>query len=282
MSETFEPKPEGIGEMYDKIAALSKDMLGDSHHFGYFRGGSHDGVTMRDAADAMTDLVLERLAVTPGQRVLDLGCGTGAPAVRLAQAAQVEVVGITISTEQLEIARARVQDAGVADRVRFDLVDAMEMEFDAESFDAVFAIESLEHMPDQRHVLRSIAAVLRPGGRFVCAQPMLHRVNDEEHLAFLRELYEMYNLPEQPFVDEYPRMFADAGLLVNRLEDVYREVMPPTLKLMSAWIGANSDRLAELGDYGTEVAGLVDGMEKFADLPGAGFVVLTADKAGAR
>ncbi|MFC3892460.1 SAM-dependent methyltransferase [Lentzea rhizosphaerae] len=282
MSETFEPKPEGIGEMYDKIAALSKDMLGDSHHFGYFRGGAHDGVTMRDAADAMTDLVIERLAVTPGQRVLDLGCGTGAPAVRLAESAHVEVVGITISNEQLEIAQARAEAAGLADRVRFELVDAMKMEFDAESFDAVLAIESLEHMPDQRHVLRSITGILRPGGRFVCAQPMLHRVNDEEHLAFLRELYEMYNLPEQPFVDEYPRMFADAGLQLNRLEDVYREVMPPTLKLMTSWIGANTERLAELGDYGTEVAGLVDGMEKFADLPGAGFVVLTADKAGAR
>ena len=268
--------------MYDKIAALSEDMLGDSHHFGYFPGGGHDGRSMRDAADAMTDLVIDRLAVAPGQRVLDLGCGTGRPAVRLAESAQVEVVGITISEEQLEIARERAKASAVADRVRFDLVDAMEMAFDAESFDAVFAIESLEHMPDQARVLRSITELLRPGGRFVCAQPMLHRVNDEAHLAFLRELYEMYNLPEQPFADEYPRMFADAGLQLRLLEDVYREVMPPTLKVMSSWIAANTERLTELGEYGTEVAGLVDGMEKYADLPGAGFLVLTAEKAGAR
>lgn len=279
MSDSFVPHPEFIGKMYDKITELSKDMLGDNHHFGYFPDGTHVNTTMQEAADRMTDIVIDRLSISPGQRVLDLGCGTGRPAVRLAEAAQVEVVGITVSSEQLKIAKNRASTASVADRVQFHLMDATRMSFDNESFDAVVAIESLEHMPDQAHTLRSIANILRPGGRFVGGQPALHRVDDHGDGSFLRELYQMYNLSEQPFLDEYPQLFARAGLRVRYLEDVYRYVMLPTLKTINEWIQSNTARLSDLGDYGKEVVDLVNGMEKFAELPGAGFVIFAADKA---
>jgi cyclopropane fatty-acyl-phospholipid synthase-like methyltransferase len=278
MSTQHEPQLEFVGEMYDKIAELSQDMLGDSHHFGYFPDGTHHGTTMQQAADRMTDLCVDRLTVAPGQRVLDLGCGSGRPAVRLAEAAQAEVVGITVSSAQLEIAQKRAHDEGLADRVQFSFVDAMSMAFEDESFDAVLAIESLEHMPDQAHVLRSVACILRPGGRLVVAQPAMHRTNDDRHDDLLRGLYRMYGLPEQPFLDQYPQLFAHAGLRVRYLEDVYERVMPPTLNLMNEWLRTHTTRLSEFGDYAEEVEGLVAGMDQFAKVPGAGFAIFAAVK----
>ncbi|WP_433349716.1 SAM-dependent methyltransferase [Micromonospora sp. CA-111912] len=278
MSDSYRPDRESVGEMYDKITVLSEDMLGDSHHFGYFPDGVHEDVGMREAADNLTDLLIERLALRPGQRVLDLGCGTGRPAVRLAETVPVEVVGITISHAQVDIATERAAAAGVADRVRFELVDATSMPYDKNSFDAVLAIESLEHLPDQAGVLNAIAGILRPGGRLVVAQPVLQRVDDQERDDFVRQLYQNYHLAQPPYLDEYPQLFARAGLRTRYLEDIYEQVIPPTLAVVDAWVRANSERISALGDYEQEVLGLIDGMRTFAELPGVGFAVLVAGK----
>jgi len=105
----------------------------------------------------------------PGQRMLDVGCGTGQPAIRLAQATGGSVVGITINRMQVERANARAQAAGVRDQVRFEHANAMELPYADASFNAVWSLESIFHMPDRAQVLREMARVIRPGGQILVA-----------------------------------------------------------------------------------------------------------------
>jgi avermectin B 5-O-methyltransferase len=266
-----------VAEMYDKIAELSQTMLGDNHHFGLFESSEPTG-DLAEATDRMTDTLVDRLRLAAGERVLDLGCGTGRPALRIAERYPVEVTGITISPEQAEMARARADGGGDRPgRVEFVLADATAMSFPDACFDAVLAIESLEHMPDQAAVLSTISRLLKPGGRLVCAQPVTHRLpgDDAQRVAHIDE---NYGLPVQPFFDAYPGLIAAAGLRLTRMEDIVERVMPPTMAVVDRWMAANGALLAPLGDYRDEVEQLVGGMREITALPSTGYAVIEAVK----
>lgn len=75
--------------------------------------------------------------------VLDIGCGWGGMAVYLNRVADVEVVGITLSKEQLKVARRRANEAGVSDRVRFELIDYRDI---SGRFDRIVSVGMFEHV----------------------------------------------------------------------------------------------------------------------------------------
>jgi cyclopropane-fatty-acyl-phospholipid synthase len=116
---------------------LDRDM---QYSCGYWPEGV---ATLEDAQTAKKRRIAAKLALEPGQRVLDIGCGWGGMALYLAAAADVEVVGVTLAEEQLAVARARAEAAGLADRVRFELMDYRAV---TETFDRVVSVGMLEHV----------------------------------------------------------------------------------------------------------------------------------------
>jgi cyclopropane-fatty-acyl-phospholipid synthase len=97
-----------------------------------------------DAAQkAKKDHLAAKLQLRPGHRVLDIGCGWGGLALALAKAEDVEVVGITLAREQLEVARQRAVKAGLSDRVRFELQDFRDIRG---QFDRVVSVGMFEHV----------------------------------------------------------------------------------------------------------------------------------------
>jgi cyclopropane-fatty-acyl-phospholipid synthase len=99
--------------------------------------------TLEAAQAAKKAHIAAKLALAPGQRVLDIGCGWGGMALYLAEIADVEVLGITLSEEQLAVARQRAQAAGLADRVRFELLDYRAVRG---SFDRIVSVGMFEHV----------------------------------------------------------------------------------------------------------------------------------------
>ncbi|MDZ3833075.1 MAG: cyclopropane-fatty-acyl-phospholipid synthase family protein [Sphingopyxis sp.] len=105
------------------------------------------GMTLDEAQDAKKAHIAAKLALAPGQRILDIGCGWGGMAITLARLEQVEVLGITLSEEQLSLARERAAAAGVADRVRFELIDYRDLAVrDAGAFDRIVSVGMFEHV----------------------------------------------------------------------------------------------------------------------------------------
>jgi len=87
--------------------------------------------------------IAAKLALKPGQRVLDIGCGWGGMALYLHKVAGVDVLGVTLSEHQLKIARARAKAAGVSDHVQFELIDYRDVE---EQFDRIVSVGMFEHV----------------------------------------------------------------------------------------------------------------------------------------
>src|SRR3954470_6701138 len=85
------PTPDEMADFYNALGPLLRMSWGDNFHFGYWDGPS-DTSSVEEATDRFTDLLIERLAVGPGDRVLDVGCGIGRPALRLASATGASVV----------------------------------------------------------------------------------------------------------------------------------------------------------------------------------------------
>ncbi len=114
--------------------------------------------------------VLARSGIAPGQRVLDLGTGTGAAAFGAAPMVSPggEVLGVDISPQMLEMARAQAARLGLRN-VSFREGPAESIPTDSERVDAVLASLSMMYVLDRDAAAREIARVLRPGGRFVAA-----------------------------------------------------------------------------------------------------------------
>jgi cyclopropane-fatty-acyl-phospholipid synthase len=128
---------------------------------------SRGAETLEQAQEAKLELVCTKLALRPGQRVLDVGCGWGSFALHAAERHDVHVTGITLSEPQAALARARAVEAGVADRVQIRVADYRDLA--GETFDAVASIGMVEHVGAANidAYARQIASLLRPGGRLL-------------------------------------------------------------------------------------------------------------------
>ncbi len=107
--------------------------------------------------------IAAKLNLKPGQRVLDIGCGWGGMALYLHRVAGVDVTGVTLSEEQLKVARRRAADAGVSDHVRFELIDYRAV---AGPFDRIVSVGMFEHvgLPHYRQFFDKVHSLLTPDG----------------------------------------------------------------------------------------------------------------------
>jgi ubiquinone/menaquinone biosynthesis C-methylase UbiE len=127
------------------------------------RAGSYEhGITAR-WRDPVQRESLAALDIVPADRLLDVGCGTGA-ASRAAAASATTVVGVDLSAEMVERAAASARDLA---NVRFDVADAEHLPFADGAFTAVLCSNSFHHYPDPAQAVAEMARVLSPGGRLV-------------------------------------------------------------------------------------------------------------------
>lgn len=230
MTTTGTPNPQAVGELYDGFDEM--DVL----HFGYWPDAA-DQAPIEEAAARLTDLVAENVGAAPGLRLIDVGCGIGSPAVRIAERNGADITGITISAKQVARATALASAAGLADRVRFEHGDAMRMPFADGSFDAAYALESIIHM-DRPSALREISRVIKPDGRVVLTDLYARKPAASEGglMHFLADAWLMSPLVG---LDEYPALAAAAGLAVVAVTDISEQVLWRTLQAVAQQLREN-------------------------------------------
>lgn len=109
---------------------------------------ANDDNTLEQAQRNKQRLLAAKLNLSPGLKILDIGCGWGDLALYLARLEDVEVVGVTLSKEQFELANARARKAGLDNRVRFELKDYRKVE---DRFDRIVSVGMFEHVGVQHY-----------------------------------------------------------------------------------------------------------------------------------
>jgi cyclopropane-fatty-acyl-phospholipid synthase len=143
------------GKLYDLF--LDRDR---QYSCAYF---TDPAISLEQAQEDKNAHIAAKLALSPGLKVLDIGCGWGGMALYLHKHYGVDVLGITLSEEQLEVARKRAAEAGVADNVRFELRDYRDL---SGSFDRIVSVGMFEHVgvPNYREFFRKCHNLLTADG----------------------------------------------------------------------------------------------------------------------
>jgi cyclopropane-fatty-acyl-phospholipid synthase len=151
---------------YDVPSEFFRLFLDESMTYscGFFSRGA---TTLEEAQFTKLDLVCSKLGLRPGERLLDVGCGWGSFAMHAAREYGVSVVGITLSPSQAKVARERVAEAGLSDRIDIQLKDYRELA--GERFDAISSIGMVEHVGEAQIDVyaQQLARLIKPGGRLL-------------------------------------------------------------------------------------------------------------------
>jgi len=201
-----------ISHHYDVGNDFYRLVLGETMTYscGYF-----DSVdtSLDEAQTAKYDLVCRKLGLVSGMRLLDIGCGWGSMAIHAASHYGVDVVGVTLSQEQVELAQERVAQAGLADRIEIRYQDYRDI--GDGPYDAISSIGMFEHVGLSRieEYFTSIKGILIPGGRF-----LNHAISRPSGSG---------SLPKRSFVARY--VFPDGelhevGRVITRMQDLGFEV----------------------------------------------------------
>ena len=151
------------GELYDLF--LDKDR---QYSCAYFE---RDDQSLDDAQLAKKRHIAAKLNIKPGMRVLDIGCGWGGMGLYLAEVCGADVTGVTLSDEQLAVAKARAKERGLQDKAKFLLQDYRTL---TDKFDRIVSVGMFEHVGVGHYAefFKKCSKLLKPDG-----VALLHSIN---------------------------------------------------------------------------------------------------------
>jgi tocopherol O-methyltransferase len=212
-----------VERYYDTTIDLYEQLWGEHVHHGYWNPGESPAANGADRHTA-TDRLVHKLAafaeIPTGARLLDVGCGIGGPAMYLAGDLRCTVEGVTLSRAQATRAQEKAEELGLTDRARFHQLDALSTGYPDDSFDVVWALESLMHIADRPAFFAEALRLLRPGGTLAIATWSVRDgelTPDEGAIVGLVLRHQV--MPSLSSMEEHERLCKEAGFDEIRMQD---------------------------------------------------------------
>jgi 27-O-demethylrifamycin SV methyltransferase len=229
---------------YDRVHDAWRLIMGQEFHFGYF---DTPNTPLERATAALTQFMVQRARIEPGNRILDVGCGTGRQACDLAADHLASVLGITTSAIGVKAATSLASRRHVD--ARFEQRDGTDNGLQGESFDVAWVLESSHLMRDRDALLRECVRVLAPGGRLAMCDVIRKRdIAFREVLAHREEfatLRAAFGDAHMQTLESHSAVLTSLGMDVIDCSDI----SDPTFPTFAKWranVEANMENLNEL------------------------------------
>jgi len=198
---------------YDLDETLFRSFLDEDMHYScaYFKSAGDD---LETAQQNKCQHIMNKLCLQPGQKLLDIGSGWGSLSLYMARNGGVSTQGVTLSKEQLRVARARAKEQGLADQVKFDLQDYRNH---TGKYDRIVSVGMFEHVgrPYFEAYFRKLDSLLDDDGVV-----LLHTIGRSGGPGVTNPWIQKYIFPGGyiPALSEMTAAIEKAGLLINDVE----------------------------------------------------------------
>lgn len=216
-----------IGRHYDSITEGWKYIFGDNFHFGYFKTPEDD---LNRATDNLIDELSSFCKLGPETKILDAGCGIGAPAIYLHDKFGSDITGISISKKGVDLANSRIMGSRYKDKVRFMVADMTATGFADKSFDVIWVMESSHLIKNKALLFDECYRLLKPGGYILLSDVLINK--NFNLIIKLKFLFQIINLiktfgkgsTETP--ERYTELLCQSGFKNIFSKNISNEVEP--------------------------------------------------------
>jgi tocopherol O-methyltransferase len=212
----------GVSEYYRNTVgdyfAFWMDRSNPALHFGYHESA---GISHLNSLSQANRMLADAVAIAPGERVLDAGCGLGGSSFWLAANRGTEVTGIALGLDQIVWARGEASRRHLSDACTFLVADFLSLPFPDRHFDVVWAQESLCHACDKAAFFQDAYRVLQSGGRIVVADFFLRTESlSNACRVLLEEWLEGWKVPGLWTAAQHANAAKSVGFVDVTLSDV--------------------------------------------------------------
>ena len=238
---------------YDSITDAWRFIFGDHFHFGYFESPDK---SLQEATIALVEKLAGLGEINNQSRLLDVGCGIGAPAFYLHHKYHCSIVGISTSQKGIDLARTLCKNKGFSGAIEFRVADGQDNGLPDQTIDIVWVMESSHLMKDKRMLFQESYRVLKHDGLFLLCDVMRRRhLKFSDHVCYFSKLKWKYPLGilsmkkafgrgKSETIDFYAHSLRESGFKEVQTIDISNKVLS-TLENWRVNISKNKSRISK-------------------------------------
>lgn len=203
-----------------------------SLHYGYWDASTKN---FHEALLNINKIIAQHAGITKDHVALDAGCGVGGSALWMAKNIGCKVTGISLSERQIALATASAEKEKLEQLVTFLRKDYTVTGFADNSFDVIWAIESVCYVKDKSEFLREANRILKPGGRLVVVDIFKKEDAEGKDAEWLRRLAHGWAIEEHSSREKFEKQLTQNGFSIIDIEDASGAIMPSVKRLYTAY-----------------------------------------------